>query len=67
VSAANLEELQAARLPPQRPSCNSLVIHSFWLRFGKEVLKTGIVTDWIPDWVDLQPREGNKFSGGYRE
>src|SRR5262245_51526013 len=24
VSAANLEELQAARLPPQRPSCNSV-------------------------------------------
>ena len=63
VSAANLGELQAARLPPQRPSCNSLVIDSFWLRFGKELLKTWIVTDWIPDGVDLQTRNRNVLSG----
>src|SRR4029077_10688396 len=62
VSAADLGELQAARLPPQRPSYNSLVIDSFWLRFGKEFLKTWIVTNWIPNGIDLQSRNGNLYS-----
>ena len=40
-----------------------LLVNSFWLWFGKEFLKTGIVTDWVPDGVDLQTRNRNVFSG----
>jgi hypothetical protein len=44
-----------------------LLIDGFRLRFGKEFLKTWIVTDWVPDGVDLQTRNRNVLSGRDRE
>ena len=32
---------------------NWLFVNGFWLWFGNEFLKPGIVTDWVPDGVDL--------------
>src|SRR5262249_18812563 len=64
VSAANLEELQAARLPPQRPSCNSLFVNSCRLGFGKKFLKIWIVTGWAPGRGVFSPAKKNFFLGG---
>ena len=54
---------QAARLPLQLGSSDQLLVNCFWLTFGKELLKTRIVTDWVPHWLDLQARDGNVFTG----
>src|SRR6266705_3498429 len=40
-----------------------LLVNSFRLGFEKEVLKTGIIPDWIPDRIDLQTRNRNDLTG----
>jgi hypothetical protein len=48
-----LESAIPAALGKQYRLSNWLLIDSFRLGFGKELLKPWIATDWIPDGVDL--------------
>ena len=48
-----LESAIRAALGKQYQLSNWLLIDSFRLGFGKELLKPWIVTDWVPDGVDL--------------
>jgi hypothetical protein len=48
-----LESAIRAALGKQYRFSNWLLIDSFRLGFGKELLKPWIVTDWVPDGVDL--------------
>ena len=37
----------------ERSEYDGLLIYCLRLRFGKEFLKIRVITDWVPDWVDL--------------
>lgn len=37
------------------------------LGFSEQFLEAGIVADRVPDWINLQPRDGNGFARGDRE
>ncbi len=50
-SAASKEN--AGGTPLQLRSSHQLLVNCFRLRFGKELLKSRIVANWIPDGVDL--------------
>jgi hypothetical protein len=46
---------------------NSLLVDGLPLGFGNEFLKTWIIADWIPDWINLQTRNGNGSTGRARD
>jgi len=44
-----------------------LLVNGCRLGFGKEFLKTWIITDRIPDGINLQTRNGNDSTGRSRD
>jgi hypothetical protein len=51
--SVNLRRRKRASNEARTLQQDGLLIYCLWLWFGKEFLKTGIVTDWVPDGVDL--------------
>ena len=57
------ERRNARQLKRERSEQDGLLIYCLRLGFAKEFLKSWIVTDWVPDRVDLQTRDGNHIPG----